>query len=114
MPYRGVDSTYSNRHCSSGEGILDPDTGLTIGINVTTNETVCNHYEQDEIEHIPTITQNVAAALEVLSKDDDGVSYYYSFPPLLFWQRSAARPIYTTDWLTSELFLLSCKIVSSF
>lgn len=77
MPYRGVDSTYSNRHCSSGETINDPDTGLPIGVNVTTEEETCNHYEKHEIDHIPTIMENVAAALEVLGKDDDGFFLMY-------------------------------------
>jgi alkaline phosphatase len=77
MPYRGVDSTFSNRHCSSGEAIVDPDTGLTIGINVTTPEELCNHYEPEEIQHIPTIQQNVEAALNFLSKDDEGFFLMY-------------------------------------
>ena len=77
MPYRGVDSTFSERYCSSGEAIVDPDTGLTIGVNLTTAEEVCNHYEFDEIEHIPTIQQNVQAALDVLSKDEDGFFLMY-------------------------------------
>jgi alkaline phosphatase len=77
MPYRGVDSTYSNRHCPSGETLIDPDTGLPIGVSVTTEEATCNHYEMDEIEHIPTIMQNVGAALEFLSKDDDGFFLMY-------------------------------------
>jgi alkaline phosphatase len=77
MPYRGVDSTFQNRHCSSGEALLDPDTGLTIGVNITTSEELCNHYDPEEIQHIPTIQQNVKAALDVLSKDDDGFFLMY-------------------------------------
>lgn len=77
MPYRGVDSTFKSRHCSSGEAVVDPDTGLTIGVEVTTSEETCNHYEPEELAHIPTIQQNVKAALDVLSKDDDGFFLMY-------------------------------------
>lgn len=77
LPYRGVDSTFQNRHCSSGEAVTDPDTGLTIGVEVATPEELCNHYEPEEIVHIPTIQQNVMAALDVLSKDDDGFFFMY-------------------------------------
>jgi alkaline phosphatase len=35
MPYRGVDSTFQNRHCSKGEAIKDPDNDLTVGVNIT-------------------------------------------------------------------------------
>ena len=77
MPYRGVDSTYSNRWCSSSESIIDPDTGLPIGVNVTTSEDLCNHYSPEELKHVPKIQDNVKAALEFLSKDDDGFFLMY-------------------------------------
>eukprot|EP00980_Cylindrotheca_fusiformis_P003941 scaffold871_cov130-Cylindrotheca_fusiformis.AAC.18 len=76
LPYRGVDSTYSNRWCSAGEAILDVDDNPT-GIKATTNDTLCNHYSAEEIEHIPHITENVKAALDFLSKDDDGFFLMY-------------------------------------
>jgi alkaline phosphatase len=93
LPYRGVDGTYSNRWCSSGEGQTDPDTGAVIGITATTPDELCNHYEQEEIEQIPHISENVKAALDFLGKDDDGFFLMYEqgdvrcvpvYPPLAF------------------------------
>jgi alkaline phosphatase len=75
LPYRGVDSTYGNRFCSSGEAVLDPDTGLPISINPTS--TKCNHYSQEEIAQIPHISTNVLEALDFLGKDDDGFFLMY-------------------------------------
>jgi alkaline phosphatase len=77
MPYRGVDSNFANRWCSSGLRIVHPDTGLAVGVQVTTPEELCNHYESEELKHIPTIQQNVQAALDFLSKDDDGFFLMY-------------------------------------
>lgn len=77
MPYRGVDGTYSNRWCSSGERVKDPDTGLTISVEVTTDPELCNHYSPEERKYIPKMQQNVEAALEFLSKDDDGFFLMY-------------------------------------
>jgi hypothetical protein len=75
LPYRGVDSTYSNRFCSSGDAVLDPDTGLPISVTPTTE--TCNHYEQEEIAQIPHISTNVLEALDFLGKDDDGFFLMY-------------------------------------
>lgn len=77
MPYRGVDSTYSNRWCSSGEEIIDEESGATVGINLTTPEELCDHYPQEELPYIPKIQDNVKAALEFLGKDDDGFFLMY-------------------------------------
>jgi alkaline phosphatase len=44
---------------------------------VTPNASICNHYDQEEIEQIPHITQNVKAALDFLSKDKDGFFLMY-------------------------------------
>ena len=77
LPYRGIDSTFQSRWCSNGTAILDPDTGLPIGVNLTTPDELCNHYSQEEIKHIPHITQNVQAALDFLGKDDDGFFLMY-------------------------------------
>ena len=77
LPYRGVDSSYGNRYCSSGEVLIDDDSGEVIGINLTTPEELCNHYEPEEIAQIPRITQNVKAALDFLGKDDDGFFLMY-------------------------------------
>jgi len=79
LPYRGVDSTYTNRWCSKGDIETDPDTDPngTIPLGVTPNVTMCNHYEPDEVAQIPNITANVMATLEFLSKDDDGFFMMY-------------------------------------
>jgi alkaline phosphatase len=75
LPYRGVDSSYSNRFCSKGEAVLDPDTGLPV--SVTPTSTLCDHYSQEEIAQIPHISENVLEALEFLGKDDDGFFLMY-------------------------------------
>ncbi|CAB9497259.1 Alkaline phosphatase H [Seminavis robusta] len=78
MPYRGLDSTYSNRWCSAGiVETDDTDPNNTIPIGVTPNSTICNHYEPEEVAQIPTITEHVQAALDFLSKDDDGFFLMY-------------------------------------
>lgn len=55
--------------------LLDPDTNLPIGVEV--NSTICNHYEPEEVEQIPHISDNVKAALDFLGKDDDGFFLMY-------------------------------------
>jgi len=75
LPYRGVDGTYSNRWCSRGNAVLDPDTNLPIAI--TPNSTKCNHYEPEEIAQIPHISTNVREALNFLGKDKDGFFLMY-------------------------------------
>lgn len=77
LPYRGVDSTYSNRYCSSGDTLNDPDTGLPVGVEVTTSDELCNHYGPEDIPFIPVMKDNVKASLEFLSKDDDGFFMMY-------------------------------------
>ena len=46
-------------------------------MNITTPEEVCDHYPPEAVSHIPTIQQSVKAALDVLSKDDDGSFLMY-------------------------------------
>lgn len=75
LPYRGVDSTYVDRHCSDSEVVSDPDTGLPIG--VTVEASMCNHYEPEEVAQIPHISDSVQAALDFLGKDDDGFFLMY-------------------------------------
>ena len=78
MPYRGLDSNYQNRWCSVGDEDYDPDdVNQTTPIGVTPNSTLCNHYEPDEVAEIPHITEHVKAALDFLSKDDDGFFLMY-------------------------------------
>ena len=75
MPYRGLDSNYTVRHCPETEVLLDPDTNLPIGVEV--NSTTCNHYEPEEVEQIPHISDNVKAALDCLGQDADGFFLMY-------------------------------------
>jgi len=80
MPFRGVDSTYSNRWCSVGvieTDISDGEEAEEIPVGVTPNSTTCNHYEPEEIEEIPVMKDQVKAALDFLSKDDDGFFLMY-------------------------------------
>ena len=76
MPYRGVDSTYSNRFCSMGEVIQDIDDN-PVGVNVTTSETLCDHYSMEDVAEIPKMADNVAGVLDFLAKDEDGFFYMY-------------------------------------
>ena len=74
MPYRGIDSTYSDRWCSSGEIQYD-ENGVATG--VIGNGTMCNHYEAEDRMHIPPMKEQVRATLEFLAKDDDGFFMMY-------------------------------------
>ena len=76
MPYRGLDSTYSNRYCSTSEVIVDVDDNPT-GVNVTTSEELCDHYPQEDVDEIPKMADNVQAVLEFLAKDEDGFFFMY-------------------------------------
>ena len=78
MPFRGVDSTYGNRWCSAGVIETDEvDPNSTIPTGVMANSSMCNHYEPDEVEEIPAMKDQVKAALDFLSKDDDGFFLMY-------------------------------------
>jgi len=76
LPYRGVDGSYSNRWCSAGETVIDAAENPT-GVNVVTSDDLCNHYEEDEIENIPHISENVKQTIEFLGKDDQGFFMMY-------------------------------------
>ena len=76
MPYRGVDSTYSHRYCSTGEVIVDEDDN-PMGINVTTSEELCDHYPQEDVAEIPAMAKNVEEVLNFLAKDEDGFFFMY-------------------------------------
>jgi hypothetical protein len=39
---------------------------------MSTPAELCDHYTEDELKHIPHSTKNVMAALDFLSKDDQG------------------------------------------
>lgn len=75
-PYRGLDSSYSNRYCSKGEVETD-DAGIAIGVKATTEDELCNHYSAEEVAQLPTMAEHVRAAVEFLGKDDDGFFLMY-------------------------------------
>lgn len=74
MPYRGLDSSYTNRWCS--KGIMDKDADdVTIGI--TPNVTMCDHWPEEELKNVPAMSQHVKEAIKFLGKDDDGFFLMY-------------------------------------
>ena len=76
MPYRGLDSSYSQRWCSSGETDFDED-GKPVGVNVTTSDELCDHYTPEEVATIPKMAESVKQAINFLGKDDDGFFMMY-------------------------------------
>jgi len=75
LPYRGVDSSYSNRWCNDGRVILDPVTQEPVGVEAFSE--LCDHYTEEELKLIPHISTNVHEALKFLSKDDEGFFMLY-------------------------------------
>lgn len=76
MPYRGLDSDYKDRYCSSSTVIRD-ENEVAVGVNVTTSEEPCNHYDEEEVKHIPSMKEAVKEAIEFLGKDKDGFFFMY-------------------------------------
>jgi alkaline phosphatase len=76
MPYRGLDSTYTNRWCSSGADVKNAAGNVT-GVKATTNSTLCNHYSPAEVAQIPKMAKTVEEALKFLAKDNDGFFVMY-------------------------------------
>lgn len=74
LPYRGLNSDYSNRWCSDAEEVTDIDDKLTGYI--ATSE-VCDHYTAEEVAQIPKMSKNVMEAINFLGKDDDGFFLMY-------------------------------------
>jgi alkaline phosphatase len=74
LPYRGIDSSYSNRWCSNAIETMDEQDKFG-GFNVTSE--LCDHYSAEEIAQIPHISTNVKEALKFLSKDDEGFFLMY-------------------------------------
>lgn len=74
MPFRGLDSSYSNRWCSGGEEIVN-DAGSVTGY--TSKSEMCDHYSEEDRQHIPKMVDQVKATLDFLSKDDDGFFMMY-------------------------------------
>jgi alkaline phosphatase len=74
MPYRGVDSSYSNRWCSRGSAVRDANNTL-IGIVPTTQK--CDHYNAAEKAQIPRMVKQVEEAIKFLGKDNQGFFMMY-------------------------------------
>jgi hypothetical protein len=72
--------------------VNDPDDNLPSFVEVTTSETLCNHYTAEEIAQIPTATENVMATLEFLAKDDDGF--------FMMYEQGDVRIVYSTDFFS--------------
>jgi alkaline phosphatase len=70
MPYRGLDSSYSNRYCSAGK------TGIT-GVNVTTSATPCNYVTPSDLANIPPMNVHVREAMKFLGKSSKGFFLMY-------------------------------------
>jgi alkaline phosphatase len=75
LPFRGVDSSYSQRVCERSTVIQDNVTRLPT--RVVTNSTICNYYPPAELANIPNITTNVIEGLKFLAKDNDGFFMMY-------------------------------------
>jgi len=76
LPYRGLDSSYSQRYCSRGSEVKDAN-GVATRVNVTTSSTLCNHYSPEEVAQIPKMAKNVEEAVKFLAKDKDGFFLMY-------------------------------------
>jgi len=74
MPFRGLDSSYSNRWCSSADTIKDAD-GNPTGYKPTS--VLCDHYPPEDLVQIPKMKDNVKEAMNFLGKDDDGFFLMY-------------------------------------
>ena len=83
LPYRGVDSSYSSRWC--GKGTIKNAPNTSTPIEVTSNSYLCDRYSQEEIKQIPHISTNVKAAIDFLSKDDDGFFLMYEQGDVRLW-----------------------------
>jgi alkaline phosphatase len=75
LPLRGVDSTYSNRWCSRGTVVKDPEHGTPV--RVEPNSELCKNYNPEELTQIPHISNNVKAALDFLGKASGGFFLMY-------------------------------------
>jgi alkaline phosphatase len=74
MPFRGLDSSYTDRWCSSGTVIKNAN---NTGIRVNATTTKCDHYTAPERAQIPVMSQQVAEAIKFLGKDDQGFFMMY-------------------------------------
>ena len=83
-PYRGLDSTYSNRYCSSGEVLSDADS-IPIGVESITSSDLCDHYSPEEVAQIPPMKEHVKAAVDFLGKSEEGFFLMYEQGDVSFW-----------------------------
>ena len=67
----GLDSKYTNRYCSQGSVEADEE-GTPIGVSVSTSDELCDHYSPEEVAQLPSMAEHIKAAVDFLSKDDDG------------------------------------------
>lgn len=74
MPFRGLDSGYTDRWCSSAAQILSTDSVL-IGYRPTSER--CDHFSAADIQQIPKMAVNVREAIKFLGKDNDGFFMMY-------------------------------------
>lgn len=74
MPYRGLDSGYKDRWCSSAAQIASSD-GKLIGFRP--NSQRCDHYSSADLQQIPKMAVNVREAINFLGKDNDGFFMMY-------------------------------------
>ena len=72
----GLDSTYSNRYCSSGSVEADEE-GIPTSVSATTSDELCNHWDPEEVAQVPKMAEHVKAAVEFLGKDEDGFFLMY-------------------------------------
>ena len=82
LPFRGLDSSYSNRVCENATTVQVPvnasdPNGPKIPSGVATNSRFCSPYSSTELAQIPNITTNVVEALKFLAKDQDGFFMMY-------------------------------------
>lgn len=74
MPFRGLDSSYTNRWCSRGSVVRNAN-NVAIGVVPTTQK--CDHYNAAERAQIPTMAKQVEEGLKFLAKDNQGFFMMY-------------------------------------
>ena len=77
MPYRGLDSSYSNRFCGSGSAVRANSTSPITGVKVTTSATLCNYTNPSDLPNIPPMNVHVREAVKYLGKASKGFFLMY-------------------------------------
>jgi alkaline phosphatase len=70
LPYRGLDSSYSNRYCNSG-------VYNSTGAYATTSATPCSPYSESLLSQIPPMNVHVREAVKFLGKSSKGFFLMY-------------------------------------